>query len=278
MAAKYPAKYWWIVLIVVPIVAALIGLLPSLLNCGGGGTTRIVNNHYAGNHMYHNVEVVLNLFTAAEGAQPGTEADIRRGFQAIESRDYASAIPLFQKLAKQAPSPELYNILGVLHAQNGDARAARAAYDQAVAADSSYELARLNLALLELKAGNLEAALACLDKAPGLPEARSLARLVRGESMEGDWKRNDGLVIRLTRDGSSYKGHLVHLTPKLESLGFTMGEHVWDLTPLGGGKFRSHVEFRGSDKVPYWNTDGTTTFDGLVIHWRGHTFTRLGRP
>ncbi len=68
MATEYPKKYWWLVLVIVPLVAALIGIVPSLLKGPAPpGTIQIHNTEFSGDLLFANIEVILSQYERIHG-------------------------------------------------------------------------------------------------------------------------------------------------------------------------------------------------------------------
>ena len=75
-----------------------------------------------------------------------------------ESGRCADAVPVFRRALWLSPQPYLWSNLGACLAAEGRPAEARAAYREALALDPRYALAHHNLGMLELRAGDREAA------------------------------------------------------------------------------------------------------------------------
>lgn len=96
MTTNYPKKYWWIVLIVVPI---LIALIPILTDNGNGDSGIIFNN----------IDVVIEQAEQSISEESINELKtlLQKAMNLVESTQYAEALPLFESAAEIAPVPAL---------------------------------------------------------------------------------------------------------------------------------------------------------------------------
>ena len=145
----YAKKYWWAGAIAVPIVVALIALIPSVMNKAGSGATYIANTQLGGD-MYFVTNVSL--------ADPELENQLEQAVRLVEQGDFAQSVPLFEELAGKTQSGALYNNLGVAHAAIGNLQAARQAYEKAMALSPNDAGVDLNLGLIHKAEGNLKEA------------------------------------------------------------------------------------------------------------------------
>jgi hypothetical protein len=95
MTTDYPKKYWWIVLIVVPIVVAIIGLLDFTKKKEKGD----------GDIVFNNIDVVIEQVghSISEEALNELNNTLRQAMDLVESKKYSEALPLFESAAKVAP-------------------------------------------------------------------------------------------------------------------------------------------------------------------------------
>jgi len=96
MTTNYPKKYWWIVLIVVPIVIALIPILTD----NGNGDSGII---------FNNIDVVIEQAeqSISEESLNELKALLQKAMNLVESKQYGKALPLFESAADIAPVPAL---------------------------------------------------------------------------------------------------------------------------------------------------------------------------
>lgn len=175
-------KYWWLILVVVPLAVALIGLsgviisvvlkpTPDRLPAG----ITITNNKFAGD-MYFVTEVVNSGNANAQQAIQGATS-------LVQSKNYAGAIATLEQAAAQYQSPSIYNNLGVLYANLGNYAQAEQAYQNALRLAPNDQASNFNLGLLKQTQGKPDQAANYLAKAPDLkvPE-RTATRVPLAES------------------------------------------------------------------------------------------------
>ena len=116
--------------------------------------------------------LALNEFAAgnAETAIAGLQAALDRDADAVENtvilglmhlrqRDYARALSLAEDLGSRDPdNPFAPNLAGAAHWGQGDEDAARSSFEAAIGIDADYTPAHINLAKLDIRGGDLEAA------------------------------------------------------------------------------------------------------------------------
>jgi hypothetical protein len=174
-AVDYAKRYWWAGAIAVPIVVALIGVLPSLV--GGGdappaGDTYI-NNSHTGGDMFFNTSVTLDDAALRDQMAEAVRLAVDERF--VESK------ALLEQVAAKAPSAAAYTNLGVVRAALGDASAARSDYERALQLDPADQTAHMNLGLLARAEGNLTQASEHFAKAPAYRQAREATDAIRAQ-------------------------------------------------------------------------------------------------
>lgn len=163
-------KYWWLLAVVVPIIIAMIGIVPNLIDSRKSDPSplptgiSITNNNF-GNNMYF-VTQVMGAEDPAK-AQAAQQA-IQSVTSLVQNSDYANAISQLEQAATQYQFPSIYNNLGVLYANMGEYDKAREAYNSALKLDPNDQAANFNLGLLEQFQGNTDAAQTAFSKAPDL--------------------------------------------------------------------------------------------------------------
>jgi len=174
--ADYQKKYWWVILVAVPIVVALIGIIPPILGSLNKSTPSplppgiIITTNNIGNNMYF-ITQVGNTGSAAD-TQDAQQA-VQRATGLVQNKNYADAIALLEQTAAQHPLPAVYNNLGVLYTNVGDLLKAQEAYQHALNLDPNDQAANYNLGLLKQAQGNARDAASNFDKAPGLKNISS---------------------------------------------------------------------------------------------------------
>jgi len=129
-----PKKWWWVAGVAVPVVVALIAVIPQLVSTPGGkdDAAEIVYNEVAGNQYqggvaYSTVNFIARQFEQTSG-QP-LPADVRAvltdAMAAIDDGDFDKAIPLFEAAADTISSSGLLNNLGAAYIAAGETERAR---------------------------------------------------------------------------------------------------------------------------------------------------------
>jgi hypothetical protein len=205
---KYPKKYWWLVLLVLPVILALIPVLPALFKkedktgdtqtgkgnihqAGTGNGTGNVNesvnilNSDLSSKMYvTNVSIIASEYERTHG-HPLTDGDLKeqieRAVAEAEAGRHTESIQLLEKLSKNVPLPAIYTSLGVEYAKTGNTDAATKAFSSAIDKDPSYELAHLNRAIVAVSEGKPNEALPDLEKASSINQTKEVLKVAQQE-------------------------------------------------------------------------------------------------
>ncbi|MEM1155590.1 MAG: tetratricopeptide repeat protein, partial [Pseudomonadota bacterium] len=192
MTEAYPKKYWWLVLVAVPIILALLALLPTLLPNGGDSNGTSSRGHQisiAGSTVGGDVQIVGSQVIYQQLANSSedkdelteTEASVERAYNLLSAGFYAEALPLFDKLAERLQTADAYNNAGALYLATNQSEQAEAAFREGLAIEPDSDALRLNLAQLYEKQGQLDKARAQLEKVGD--QTRASARLQHLEKM-----------------------------------------------------------------------------------------------
>jgi tetratricopeptide (TPR) repeat protein len=233
LKTDYPKKYWWLTLVVVPIGAAVIGLLaafgplffkptPTSLPLG----IAITNNKFAGD-LYFVTEVVSTDVSKAQNAQPVVQS----ATNLVQNKNYGSAISTLEQAAVQYPLPSIYNNLGVLYANQGDYQKAEQAYQSALRLDPNDQTANYNLGLLKQAQGKLDDAKNYLAKAPALQSPERTATLRTLTESPTQTVGLNSLLVEFTRNQNTVtaKIRLINSTTRNIDIGSpTNGSHLLD--------------------------------------------------
>ena len=168
----YAKRYWWAGAIAVPIIVALINLMPSLVNSAGSGATYIENTQLGGD-MYFVTNVAL--------ADPELENQFEQAVALGEQGHMDQSVSLFEELAGKTQSAAVLNNLGVAYAALGNLQAARQAYEKAKALDPNDAGVDLNLGLIRKAEGNLKEAQKHFEKAGTHRGAAESAQAIQEE-------------------------------------------------------------------------------------------------
>ena len=109
-----PKKYWWIVLVAVPITVAIIGLTATLIakRDSGGGAPGVSYMNYggaqtniAGDVAFNTLNVMLDEVRRSESVQLSEDQIqiLTAAMEQVENRNLDAAIPLFESVAQSAP-------------------------------------------------------------------------------------------------------------------------------------------------------------------------------
>jgi hypothetical protein len=144
-AGKVPRKYWWVVAVGVPVLVALIAIIPGLLksSSGSAGTSSTTNATITGDnntisfdYSTHNTFVTnVNVIAREYELQTGRPLsdDIREQIEvalnAAKESNHAESIRLFEKVAAVAPVPAIYHNLGVEYERTQNAAASKRAFE-----------------------------------------------------------------------------------------------------------------------------------------------------
>lgn len=134
---KAPRKYWWLVPVGVPILVAIIAIVPQVLKrpaapAAPTGTTVIGSGNVIN---YGTLITNVNVFTQEYERQSGRPLSeeitkqIQAALAAAQQNNHAESIRLFEQVAKVAPVPSIYGNLAVEYAQVNKPEDARRAFE-----------------------------------------------------------------------------------------------------------------------------------------------------
>ena len=133
-------KYWWLPAIAVPVVVALIQVLPNIVGGAAPAGTTIVNNSRIGSDLYFVTNVQIE--------DPAVRAQFEQGRVLAEAGQFAEAKAAFEKISPAVKSAAVYNNLAVVNAALGDDAAALTNVQQALQIEPTNDAVRQNLNLL----------------------------------------------------------------------------------------------------------------------------------
>ena len=147
MAAKpdYPKKYWWVILVIVPLALALIQYAPWP-GSSPSGAPRISDNQFNGAAIIGDVSVVINE-AATKGAtlDEGAVKLIKDAAGLAGAGQHAAAAAAIEQVRASSGSaatlPSLLNGLGAEHLAAGNTEQARKAFEDVIASDPSNRVA-----------------------------------------------------------------------------------------------------------------------------------------
>ena len=203
-------KYWWLVVLVLPVILALIAVIPSLgkkEDKAAGGTTisqtgtgnaaqsgtgniqqsggvNILNSDLSTKMYVANISIITQQYERAQG-QPLTNGELKQQIERALAEgaagQHAESVRLFEALAAKIPLPAIYNNLGTEYAKAGNNEAARKSFSSAIEKDPGYAGASLNRGLVAVAQGKLNEALPDLQNASGMDEAKQVVAAIQQE-------------------------------------------------------------------------------------------------
>ena len=152
-ASSYPKRYWWAVLVIVPITAALIQYQPWRAASGGTAASSVAGNQFLGPAIIGNVSLVVN-----EAAKVGTPLDpalvesLNSAIEFSKSGDHEAAVAKIEAIRASSSTvgqlPSLLNNLGVEYLSAGRVDQARATFEEVLLKDPTSRTAWAGLGQL----------------------------------------------------------------------------------------------------------------------------------
>jgi hypothetical protein len=287
---EYPKKYWWLVLLVLPAVLALIPILPALLKkddkTGDGGTNisqsgkgniqqtgsgivqiggvNILNSDLSSKMYVTDVSIIASEYEKALGhplIDENFKGNIERALAGAEAGRHTESIRLLEELSKSVPLPALYTNLGVEYAKVGDTDAAMKAFSRAINEDPSYEPAHLNRGIVELSTDDPQEALSDFEKASSMQQTKQLLEVVRPQ-LE---KESQGDATKISSSASSTPPFVVFAADATGPPAATLleaGDLIWPKRPATIVPYNSRGEADTSDALR-WRKEKEAYLDQL---------------
>lgn len=199
MSAEYPKKYWWLILIVVPLAIAVIGILPQFTGKDEADSITISNTEFSGDLHFNTTDVIIKEFTQITGQSLNDHhllTLIKKGVNLVRGKEYEAALPLFQEITKQVDLPSVQNNLGTLYASTGQYTEARKSYQRAIAQAPTDPHVQYNLGLLKYRDGEVESAKSHLMEASNIGAAKDIVRKIEGQKKEGTRENEPNNVFK----------------------------------------------------------------------------------
>lgn len=194
-AGRSPKQVWWIAAVAVPIVVAIIAIVPDVIpgNGDGGGTETFIvaGSQFNDEVTFNDFSVVVNQ--AQEAGLELSEADLANLQQALNlarSRQFAAAIPLLESLEDVAPVPAILNNLGAAHLATGNREAALGYFRATVARIPNERVAQRNLSLMDGPTQAIEGATVVNFSSQLGPNSWAASNIMDGRPERG-WKSGD---------------------------------------------------------------------------------------
>ncbi len=153
-APSYPKRYWWLVLVVVPIVGALIQYQPWKRASGqSAASTSVSGNQFLGSAFIGNVSLVVNEAQKAGAAlDPALVENLKEAVESSKSRNHDAAIAKIEAVRAGSSTvrdlPSLVNNLGVEYISAGRLDQARTTFEEVLAKDPGNKTAWAGLGQL----------------------------------------------------------------------------------------------------------------------------------
>ena len=232
MSSSYPRKYWWIVLIILPIILAVIAVIPRLHagSEGGGNRISIEGSTVGGDVQIVGKQTIFNQLQTRVGEKElaALKASVDRAVNLAFGGFKKDAIAEFEKLSKQTKAPAIYSNLGALYLAENRPEEARRAFKEGIAADPSYEPLRLNLARLYEQEGKIPEAIEQLEGTTDVAHAEALRTKLQGQAAGGKAEREPNNTI-------------------LQANPFVVGQTV--ISEVSGATDNDYFKFRHASKL-----------------------------
>ena len=145
-----PKKYWWTVAIAVPVIVAVIGIIPTLIPQGSDGKTiyvDVVGTQFNGKVAFNDVTVVSQQTKEQVGTDLPKEVleTLQKALQLAQDNKFNEAIPAFESVTKVAPVPAAYNNLGAAYLAVGNKEKAKDVFNKALSGTTEQQTVHFNL-------------------------------------------------------------------------------------------------------------------------------------
>ena len=265
MSSPYPKKYWWVVLVAVPISVGLIAIIPKFLGGSDGDGNRITieNSKVGGNVQIVGTQLILNQLKSSDidvADMEKIEASINQAINLVEGGFYEDAILLFEEIVTKAQTPAIYNNLGTLYLLENQNEQAYESFKKGIAIDSTYQPLRLNLGRLYEQEGKIKEAIAQLEKAPDEAEARKLLARLTYTSAAGLFEQEPNNDILSPNDApvaENIQG-VIRAQSDIDFFKFTTPDPPRDIVGVEVKNLSTNLKLRvslwGSDKQHLWSS------------------------
>ncbi|ADE13410.1 TPR repeat-containing protein [Nitrosococcus halophilus Nc 4] len=147
-----PKKYWWVVGVAVPIVVAIITMIPDIRKDGDSKPiyVDVVGAQFTGKVAFNNVTVIAEqaLQVLGKDLPDDVVTTLRQALEFAQSKEFDKAIPLLQGAVAAAPVPAVFNNLGAAYLATGNQDKAKEYFKKAVTEAPDEETASFNLTQL----------------------------------------------------------------------------------------------------------------------------------
>jgi tetratricopeptide (TPR) repeat protein len=188
----YPKKYWWLLLVALPIILALIQQFPNVVNLfkSSDEVKPLAGMITIGSMFYVNTLNVLEKEYEKTHGEPLKDQAVKDKFEhasgLAKQGNYKEAIALLEEIAPKADVAAIANNLGVLRAKVGDLAGAQKDFEMAAAQNPKDPVAKANAEALDKLPSNLlakenggQVILAPNDRAVRIPALRPLEEVTQ---------------------------------------------------------------------------------------------------
>jgi hypothetical protein len=150
---NYPKKYWWVILIAVPLAIALLQYQPWKHAGGAAGGFSVSGNQFLGPAIVGNISMVINEAAKAGATlDPALIEQLKAAAAQSKAGDHNAAVVTIEQVRATSPTlaklPSLSNSLGIELLSAGKPRLARKAFADVLKADPDNKAAWAGLAQL----------------------------------------------------------------------------------------------------------------------------------
>lgn len=183
---SYPQKYWWVILVALPVGLALIQFGPNWFrsNKDASGGLNILNSDLSTKTYVINLPAIEKEYAAVKG-EPLKDEELRKQIQTaldlLAAGKAAESAAAFAAINRKISLPSLQTDLGVAYQKAGDAKAAKEQFSKALTEDPNYAPANYNLGLLKTSRGELVEAQTHFEKSTEIGESKTLAKAIQQE-------------------------------------------------------------------------------------------------
>ena len=154
-----PKKYWWAIGIAVPIIVAIISVIPQLTSTDVEHESfyvDVVGTQFNGKIAFNNVTVIQEqaLGKLGEDLSKDTVDKLHQALKLASDKKFDQAISAFESIAKIVSVPAVYNNLGAAHLGSGNKAQAKDAFNKALSEAPEQATAQFNLQLTNSKYDN----------------------------------------------------------------------------------------------------------------------------
>lgn len=191
----YPKKYWWLMLVVLPVLVASIKLVPDFFSkktedSPVPGVVAITGRGNILNSDLSTKTYVINLATiekeyAAVKREPLVDEALKKQIETaialLEDGKAAESATAFEKINQKISLPALQTNLGVAYQKAGKTDAATQTFSEVLAQNPDYGAAHNNLGLLKASASEFIEARGHFEKAGNIGESKALISAIEEE-------------------------------------------------------------------------------------------------